>query len=152
VLIRVDTREQTPLDFSAHGAETVRGTVSTFDYAIDGDQHNFAIERKSLADFVGSVVMQDNYRRELDKIRRAKDVGMTRLYYVVEANYMDVADFDYSRFTTGKVHSGLIFKRWRELVHQHGINVIWAGDAEGAAWAIYLLLKSRVEELKQQEE
>jgi ERCC4-type nuclease len=150
--IRVDTREQTPLDFSAHGAETVRGTVGTFDYAIEGDQNLFAIERKSLSDFVGSVVMQDAYRRELEKIRRAKEVGMLRVYYVIEADYQDVYTYNYGRFKTNKVTPKLVYKRWRELSHQHGVHVVWAGDPVGAAWAIYLLLKSRIEELKQQEE
>jgi ERCC4-type nuclease len=148
--IRVDTREQTPLDFSAYQADVVRGTVSTFDYALDGDQAHFAIERKSLADFVQSVSLVDHYRREVDKIRRAKDLGWLRLYYVVEADYMDVYAYDYNRFKSGKVHPGLIYKRWRELAHDHGVHVVWAGDANGAAWAVYLLLKARAEELSRE--
>lgn len=151
-MIRVDTREQRPLDFSEHGASVVRGTVGTFDYSIDGDQDHFAIERKSLGDFVQAVVLKDSYRRELEKIHRAKDAGMLRLYYVIEANYFDVRCFDYNRFASGRVHPGLVYKRWREMSHDHGVHVVWAGDAEGAAWAIYLLLKSRAEELKRIEE
>ena len=152
MLIRVDTREQTPLDFSAHGAEIVRATVPTFDYALDGDQEHFAVERKSLADYIQAVSLTDSYRRELEKVRRAKDAGWLRLYYVIEADYMDVYSFDYNRFKSGRVHPGLIYKRWREMSHDHGIHIVWAGDADGAAWAVYLLLKSRAEELKRIEE
>ena len=35
MLIRVDTREQHALEFEHCGA--IRGTISTFDYAIEGD-------------------------------------------------------------------------------------------------------------------
>ena len=150
MIIRVDTREQRPLDFTPHGAEIVRGTVAVFDYAIDGDPA-FAVERKSMADFVQAVVLKDSYRRELEKIRKAREIGMERIYYVVEANYQDIADYDYNRFASGRVHPGLIYKRWRELSHRFGVHIVWAGDSNGAAWAVYLLLKSRIEELQQQE-
>jgi len=56
VLIRIDTREQHPLDFIRCPA--VRGTISTFDYAIDGDHDFFAIERKSLSDLIQSLAIQ----------------------------------------------------------------------------------------------
>jgi len=149
--IRIDTREQTPLVFNYDDAKVVRDTVPVFDYALDGDQAHFAIERKSLADFVQAVVLQDSYRRELEKVRKAKDAGMTRIYYVVEAHYTGVRHFNYNRFSSGRVHPGLVYKRWRELSHNHGVHVIWADDADGAAWATYLLLKSRAEELFQLE-
>lgn len=153
MIIRIDTREQRPLDFQQHDTtvKTQTGTIKTFDYAIEGDHELFAIERKSLADYVGAVVLSDSYRREMEKIRRAKDAGMVRLYYVIEANYFDVHSYDYSRFRSGKVHPGLVYKRWREMAHRHGVHIVWAGDEAGAAWAIYLLLKSRAEELKELE-
>jgi ERCC4-type nuclease len=153
MIIRIDTREQRPLDFTQHDKEvkTVTGTVGTFDYALEGDQEMFAVERKSLADYVGAVVLTDNYRREMDKVRRAKDAGMLRLYYVIEANYADVWTYNYNLFRSGRVHPGLVYKRWREMSHDHGIHIIWAGDRNGAAWAVYLILKSRAEELKRQE-
>jgi len=154
VKIRVDTREQRPLDFSEVDDKitTSTGTIKTFDYALEGDHESFAIERKSLPDFVGSVVMKDHYRRELDKVRRAKECGMVRLYYVIEAAFKDVCNFDFSRFKSGRVHKKFIYKRWREMSHDHGIHIVWADDELGAANAIYLLLKSRAEELKRQEE
>lgn len=146
--ITVDTREQTPLVFAYDGVTVERGTVPVFDYALAGDESHFAVERKSLADFVQAVVLQDSYRRELEKIRKAKAAGMTRVYYVVESHYLGVRSYRYDRFASGRVHPGLVYKRWRELCHQHGVHVVWADDAEGASWAVYLLLKSRAEELR----
>lgn len=148
MIIRVDTREQCPLPLNFDGVQLVRDTIPVFDYALEGDQDRFAIERKSLSDFVQAVVLQDSYRRELEKIRKAQAAGMTRIYYVVEAYYLGVRTYNYNRFSSGRVHPGLIYKRWRELAYHHGVHVVWADNAEGAAWAVYLLLKSRVEELQ----
>ncbi|MBP7830996.1 MAG: ERCC4 domain-containing protein [Kiritimatiellae bacterium] len=151
--LRIDTREQRPLDFTGliEPVRIVQGTVPVFDYAWAGDEALFAVERKSLADFIESVVMQDRFRRELQKIKRARAAGMSRIYYVVEANFHDIIRFDYSRFTSGRVHCDLVFKRWRELDYFHDVHVVWAGDEVGAAHAVFLLLKSRLEDLKQQQ-
>jgi len=103
----IDTREQRPLDFTGliEPVRIVQGTVPVFDYAWAGDEALFAVERKSLADFIESVVIRDRYRRELEKIKRARIAGMSRIYYVIEANFHDIIRFDYSRFTSGRVTS-----------------------------------------------
>lgn len=147
MVIRIDTREQAPLAFHIQGVECVVGTVPVFDYALDGDQDKHAVERKSLHDFISSVVMRDGYRRELAKIERARAAGMRRIHYVIEADYQDVARYDFARFPRGVVTAGFVYRRWRELAHDHNVNVVWAGNDKGAAWAVYLLLKSRAEEL-----
>ena len=98
MLIRVDTREQHPLDFDR--CAVVRDTIQTFDYAIEGDQLHFAIERKSPPDLIQSLAIQKNYVRELKKIRRARSLQkMSRIFYVIEANREDIEHFDYSIFT-----------------------------------------------------
>ena len=51
--IIMDTREQRPLVFT-HLASKV-GTLQSGDYSIKGLEHNFAIERKSIPDFCGSL-------------------------------------------------------------------------------------------------
>ena len=97
MLIRVDTREQAPLEFP--NCATVRDTISTFDYSIEGDQARFAVERKSLPDLIQSLAIQKNWIRELKKIHRARSAGFPRLFYVVEANREDIEHYDYSVFT-----------------------------------------------------
>ncbi len=151
MLIRIDTREQTPLDFDR--CAVVRDTIKTFDYAIEGDHDYFAIERKSLADLIQSLAIQKNYVRELKKIRRARALqNMPRIFYVVEANREDIEHFDYSIFTGGRVGPDFIFHQLSELEYFHDVHVIFSGDALGAARDIYRLLKRRAEDLKQQEE
>ena len=151
MLIRVDTREQHPLDFDR--CAVVRDTIPTFDYAIEGDQLHFAIERKSLPDLIQSLAIQKNYCRELKKIRRARALQkMSRIFYVVEANREDIEHFDYSIFTGGRVGADFIFHQLSELEYFHDVHVIFSGDALGAARDIYRLLKRRSEDLKRQED
>jgi len=151
MLIRIDTREQHPLDFDR--CAVVRDTIPTFDYAIEGDQLHFAVERKSRADLIQSLAIQKNYCRELKKIRRARSIQkMTRIFYVVEANREDIERFDYSIFTGGRVGPDFIFHQLSELEYFHDVHVIFSGDAIGAARDIYRLLKRRAEDLKRQED
>jgi ERCC4-type nuclease len=151
MLIRVDTREQQPLDFDR--CAVVRDTIQTFDYAIEGDQFRFAIERKSLPDLIQSLAIQKNYVRELKKIRRARSLQkMPRIFYVVEANREDIEHYDYSLFTGGRVGPDFLFHQLSELEYFHDVHVIFSGDVLGATRDIYRLLKRRAEDLKQQEE
>lgn len=150
MIIRIDTREQQPLVFE-HCA-TVRGTITAFDYSIEGDQDFFAIERKSLPDLIQSLAIQKNYIRELKKIRRACAAGMPSLFYVVEANREDIEFFDFSLFTRGRVGSTFIFHQLSELEYVYDVHFVFSGDASGAARDIHRLLKRRSEDLRQQEE
>ena len=119
-----------------------------YDYAIDGDEDNFAVERKSLDDFVGSVVLVERLARELAKRERARQAGMTVAHYVVEADWCDLRRYNFARFTSGRVHAGLLFHRWRQLQVHHNIAVTFAHDAKEAAFAVYLILKSRAEQIQ----
>ncbi|NOU36253.1 MAG: hypothetical protein HOO88_05745 [Kiritimatiellaceae bacterium] len=151
MLIRIDTREQLPLDFDR--CAVVRNTIQTFDYAIEGDQFRFAIERKSLPDLIQSLAIQKNWCRELKKIRRARALqNMPRIFYVVEANREDIEHFDYSLFTGGRVGPDFIFHQLSEFEYFHDVHVIFSGDVLGATRDIYRLLKRRFEDLRQQED
>jgi len=150
MLIRIDTREQHPLDFDR--CAVVRDTIPTFDYAIEGDQLHFAVERKSLPDLIQSLAIQKNYCRELKKIRRARSLQkMPSIFYVVEANREDIEHFDYSIFTGGRVGPDFIFHQLSELEYFQDVHVIFSGDALGTARDIHRLLKRRSEDLKTQE-
>lgn len=149
MLIRVDTREKTSLVFA--NAATVRGTIKTGDYSIEGDQDRFAVERKSLPDLIQSLAIQKNWIRELKKLKRARAAGFSRLIYVVEANREDVEQFNYSIFTGGRVGPNFIFHQLSELEYTHDVHVVFSGDSLGAARDIYRLLKRRSEDLKAQE-
>ncbi len=54
--IVVDTREQEPYSFDSQGVTVVRKALPAGDYSLVGSETTFAIERKSLADFVTSLI------------------------------------------------------------------------------------------------
>jgi len=151
MLIRIDTREQHPLEFE--NCATVRGTIPTFDYSLDSDFINFSIERKSLSDLIQSLAIQKNYARELKKIRRARATqNMPRIFYVVEANREDIEHFAFSIYTGNRVGPDFIFHQLSDLEYFHDVHVIFSGDSFGAARDIHRLLKRRAEDLKRQED
>ena len=64
----IDTREQTPLPISNLSTET--GTLYSGDYSVRGLEEVFAIERKTIADIVGSLTSgRDRFLNELHRLR-----------------------------------------------------------------------------------
>ena len=86
--IVVDTREQFPFVFSAYpGVELVAGTLNCGDCSLPGLEDRIAIERKSLADFIGSI--SSGRERFENELRRAANHQCFKI--VVEgASYEDV--------------------------------------------------------------
>ena len=92
IRIVIDTREQAPLKFKGLDCTVEIGTVKVFDYALAGDVREdgyprWAVERKSLSDFVGSITGKNEIQaREYAKIRKARSVfdAGTPIVYVVE--------------------------------------------------------------------
>ena len=67
-VIITDTREQTPLCFTHLRSE--RGTLDTGDYSVRGLEEVFAVERKSMADLVGSLTRERaRFMREMHRLR-----------------------------------------------------------------------------------
>ena len=66
--IIIDTREQKELTFPHF--ESVRGTLQSGDYSIEGLEHRFSCERKSISDLVGSLTSgRERFERELHRLR-----------------------------------------------------------------------------------
>lgn len=67
-VIVTDTREQKPLAFPHLTRE--RGTLATGDYSVKGLEHRLAVERKSMADMVGSLTHdRTRFMAELQRMR-----------------------------------------------------------------------------------
>jgi len=85
--IIIDTREQTPWAFPEHYAVTTRGTLTAGDYALNGDS-SFALERKSLDDFLGTISTGwDRFCRELARMNELKFPAKV---IIVEGNFVSV--------------------------------------------------------------
>ena len=90
-VIVIDTREQIPWEFDADRVDTVVGTLATGDYSLLGSENVVAIERKSLDDFVQTVIRErERFEREL-----ARMAGHTLRAVIVEAAWRDVRDHNY---------------------------------------------------------
>jgi len=140
--IRVAGNEQIPLKFNSDYVKTERGVIHTFDYCLQNDQDNFAVEWKERDDFISSLALSKKWIHELDKIKRAREWWLP-VIYVVGMSFQDVAQYDYSIFTSGHVTSQYIYRRIASLIYDYNAHVIFAGSREGGAYVVALLLKRR---------
>jgi ERCC4-type nuclease len=69
-IILVDSREQAPLPVGRY-LPTLTAGLQTGDYSLLGFEHDFAVERKSIADLTGSLVgvNRERFERELHRLR-----------------------------------------------------------------------------------
>jgi ERCC4-type nuclease len=68
-VIVADSREQEPLTFTR--LQSVRGTLYSGDYSVQGLESKFAVERKSIDDLVSCCVnsSRERFERELHRLR-----------------------------------------------------------------------------------
>jgi ERCC4-type nuclease len=74
IVITTDTREQLFLDFTKfRGVSSVRGTLKTGDYSIQGYEDQITFERKSVQDLVGTLTSgHTRFLREMERMRSFK--------------------------------------------------------------------------------
>ncbi|MDD5699109.1 MAG: ERCC4 domain-containing protein, partial [Victivallaceae bacterium] len=83
--IIIDTREQTPWAFPELEVFPIRGCLRAGDYALQGDD-KFAIERKNLDDFLGTISSGwERFQRELDRMR---DMDFPARVIIVEGDFI----------------------------------------------------------------
>ena len=145
--ITIDTREQTPWHFPEWVARTTVGTVKTGDYCLDGDV-GFAIERKSLDDFCGTISSGwERFLREIDRMD-----GWPAKVIMVEADFESllfretVVDGETVLLCPEHKHfmvnPGFVMKRIGELTMM-GVSVLFAGDADMASALAVAIFRQR---------
>jgi len=118
----IDTREQRPWDLSPLKSE--RGTLITGDYTIKGLEHVICIERKSLADYLGSMGNdRDRFERELKRM-----LGYETRALIIEATWSDLEAGEWRSKVTPASALGSALG-WIAM----GIPVVLAGNAQNAA-------------------
>ncbi len=86
VTIVIDTREQEGYSFDPRLASTVRRALPAGDYSVAGLENIVAVERKSLDDFVSTVIhSRARFRKELRKLAEYRAACV-----VVEAGLLEV--------------------------------------------------------------
>ena len=123
-VVVVDTREQKPFAFS-DAVEVVRGTLHTGDYSLQGHETAVTLERKSLADLVGSVI-QDRERFERELARMAPFAFKAVL---IESDLDAVRDHLY----LSKAHPSAVFGSVVCLHVDYNVPFIWCHDRAIAA-------------------
>jgi len=108
ITLIIDTREQNAYKFKT---PSIRATLSTGDYSIQGYEDQIAIERKNLDDCVGSLsIGRDRFEREL---KRSKSYEYFAL--VIETSLGDLATGNYRSRMNPKSIDKVIEIRRKEL-------------------------------------
>jgi DNA excision repair protein ERCC-4 len=132
-VIIIDTREQAEFSFDPQLAATVRRALPAGDYSVVGLEGEVAVERKSLDDFVSTVIhARQRFRRELSKLS-----GYRAACVVVEANLLDILLGRYR----GEAHPKAVLGSTLSILLDYGIPVYFCGTRPAACQFVqaYLL-------------
>lgn len=155
MVIVIDTREQRPWGFPPHIKVEI-GTLRTGDYALKGDEANFAVERKSGDDFVGTISL--GWHRFCKELNRMEDAHFAAKVVVVDTDFETFCyrlrqgtlippDHEHTRCTPQ-----FVMKRIAQLTMRN-VSVIFAGSAEyGAAIALRIFYEREEQIMTKQKE
>lgn len=122
--IVIDTREQQPYTFDPERFETVRRALPAGDYSLVGSETRVAVERKSMPDFVSTVIRaRKRFHAELRKM-----AGCEFACVVVEGALRDVLEGSYG---TG-AHPNAVFGAAISICVDWGVPVYFCGDRQTA--------------------
>lgn len=121
-VVIVDTREQEPYVFDPERVHIVRRKLVAGDYSLEGHETAIAAERKTLDDYVASVVNQrDRFSRELHLLS-AYDLACI----VVEASLEDVLAH---RYRSG-AHPNAVLGATLSVIVDKNVPVFFCGDRQ----------------------
>jgi ERCC4-type nuclease len=122
VTVIVDTREQEPYAFDPGVVTVTREALPVGDYSLPGYEASIAVERKSLADFVASVIKgRARFLRELRTLAEY-DLGCV----VVEGSLGDIMA---GRFRSG-ASPNAVLGATLSIIVDHGVPVFFCGDRQ----------------------
>jgi ERCC4-type nuclease len=135
--ILVDTREQTPLDFTRFSnwiGETKKHKLTIGDYSIEGMENILAIERKSLTDLI-TTLMQNRKRffKLCEKLAKYRWRAL-----LVEASYEEIKSPYDEEYT--QAHPNAVSGSLDALEAKFGIPIIYASsyrhlaEEKAASW------------------
>ena len=137
--IIVDTREQVPWTFEGQGFELVRAKLDAGDYSVEGLEGRVAIERKSLTDWIGTVMRS--------RARFYKELELLRAYdfraVVVETSVREILAGEYR----SRAHPRAVLGFVAEVTVAQRIPVYLAGTRAEAQVFAGQLLKAAAEKI-----
>jgi len=124
ITVVVDTREQEPYDFDPQCVTVIRRALPAGDYSIEGFEDSVAVERKSLADFVSTVIRgRDRFQKELKRLQSYEAACV-----VVEASLRDILEGNYR----SGAHPNSILGAILSIIVDFGIPVYFCSDRQVA--------------------
>jgi ERCC4-type nuclease len=120
VKIVVDTREKLPYEFSDPSIQAILRALPAGDYSIVGLESKVAVERKTLDDFVRSIIRE---RKRFYKELRILS-GYRAACIVVEGNLRDVKAHKYK----GELHPNSVFSIAVSIFTDFGIPVFFCSS------------------------
>jgi len=124
ITVVVDTREQESYAFDPQCVTVIRRALPAGDYSIEGFEDSVAVERKSLADFVSTVIRgRDRFQKELKRLQSYEAACV-----VVEASLRDVLEGNYR----SGAHPNSILGAILSIIVDFGIPVYFCSDRQVA--------------------
>jgi ERCC4-type nuclease len=124
VTIVVDTREQEPYAFNPKHVIVSRKALPAGDYSIDGREDSVAVERKTIEDFVSTVIRsRKRFKRELQCL-----AGYESACIVVEAGLSDILG---GRYRSG-AHPNAVLGSVLSIIVDFGVPVFFCSDRQAA--------------------
>ena len=124
VTLIADSREQEVYAFDPVQVDMVRRALPAGDYSIAGLETRVAVERKSMDDFVSTVIRsRKRFSAELQKLQE-----MEFACVVVEANLADV----FARRYRGGANPASVFGAAISIIVDHGVPVFFCSDRQVA--------------------
>lgn len=133
VTLIVDTREQEEYSFDPRLVTVVRRALPAGDYSIEGLEDRVAVERKTLDDFVSTVIhSRARFREELRKL-----AGYRAACVVVEAGLIDVLQ----KRARGDAHPNAVLGNALSLILDYRIPVFFCTTRQASCQFVqaYLL-------------
>ena len=123
IVFVVDTREQEPYSFSERIA-VERRALPAGDYSLAGLEQEVAVERKTIEDFVHTVIRErDRFRNELLKLQTCSCSCI-----VVEADLEDLLSGDYR----SGAHPASVVGAALSIVVDYGVPVFFCSNRQCA--------------------
>ncbi|MEN6582999.1 MAG: ERCC4 domain-containing protein [Armatimonadota bacterium] len=128
--IVIDSREQRPYFFD----NAIRAALPAGDYSLEGLETTIAIERKSLQDWINTILRSKRrFRAELEKLQSYKFAAV-----VIESSVAEILSGDYRSDVSPQSLLGLTASIMQSYTPVH---IILAGDRPHAAALVAELLK-----------
>ncbi len=124
ITVVVDTREQEPYVFDSGCTEVVRRALKAGDYSLQEYENSVAVERKTLEDFVSTVIR--SRKRFTKELRRLSQYDTACV--VVEADLRDILG---GRYRSG-AHPNAVLGTLLSIVVDFGIPVFFCSDRQAA--------------------